>query len=89
MTQGADIGSAILGVDPDTPRLLLPIAIVLMRINRVMVIAGMWALLFACAVLTNSVVSRYVMQASTDWQDEAAVFCLVVATFLCGSFVQA
>ena len=75
--------------DPDTPRLLLPIAIVLMRINRVMVIAGMWALLFACAVLTNSVVSRYVMQASTDWQDEAAVFCLVGATFLCGSFVQA
>ena len=28
------------------------------------------------------------MQASTDWQDEAAVFCLVGATFLCGAFVQ-
>jgi len=29
-----------------------------------------------------------VMKASTDWQDEAAVFCLVGATFLCGAFVQ-
>ena len=28
------------------------------------------------------------MQASTDWQDEAAVFCLVGATFLCAAFVQ-
>ena len=28
------------------------------------------------------------MKASTDWQDEAAVFCLVGATFLCSAFVQ-
>ncbi len=88
MTRGVEIGSAVLGVDPDTPRFLLPIAIVLMRINRLMVIAGMFALLVASAVLTYSVVSRYVMQSSTDWQDEAAVFCLVGATFLCSAFVQ-
>ena len=37
----------------------------------------------------SSVVSRYFLHASTDWQDEAAVFCLVGATFLCGAFVQA
>jgi TRAP-type C4-dicarboxylate transport system permease small subunit len=49
----------------------------------------MFALLIASVVLTYSVVSRYVMKASTDWQDEAAVFCLVGATFLCGAFVQA
>lgn len=89
MTHGIDVGPAVLGVDPDTPRLLLPIALVLMRINRVMVIAGMFALLVASAVLTYSVVSRYVMKSSTDWQDEAAVFCLVGATFLCSSYVQA
>lgn len=89
MTRGIDIGPAVLGVDPDTPRLLLPIALVLMRINRVMVTLGMFALLIASAVLTYSVVSRYVMKSSTDWQDEAAVFCLVGATFLCSSFVQA
>jgi TRAP-type C4-dicarboxylate transport system permease small subunit len=64
-------------------------ALVLMWVNRAMVIAGMFALLVASAVLTYSVVSRYVMKSSTDWQDEAAVFCLVGATFLCSSFVQA
>jgi TRAP-type C4-dicarboxylate transport system permease small subunit len=35
------------------------------------------------------VVSRYFMKASTDWQDEAAVFLLVGATFLCSASVQA
>ncbi len=89
MTHGVEIGSAVLGVDPDTPRLLLPLAIVLMRLTRLMVVLGMFALLVASAVLTYSVVSRYVMKSSTDWQDEAAVFCLVGATFLCSSFVQA
>jgi TRAP-type C4-dicarboxylate transport system permease small subunit len=89
MTHGSDVGPAVLGVDPDTPRLLLPIALVLMRINRIMVALGMVALLVASAVLTYSVVSRYLMKSSTDWQDEAAVFCLVGATFLCSSFVQA
>jgi len=89
MTQSIESGSAVLGVDPDTPRLLLPMAFVLMRINRVMVTMGMFALLIASAVLTYSVVSRYVMKSSTDWQDEAAVFCLVGATFMCSSFVQA
>ncbi|MEO6973765.1 MAG: TRAP transporter small permease [Rhodoferax sp.] len=49
----------------------------------------MIALLVAAVVLTYSVVSRYVMKASTDWQDEAAVFCLVGATFLSSAYVQA
>ncbi len=76
------------GLDPDTPVFLRPLATVLLWINRAMVWLGMVALLVASCVLTYSVVSRYVMQASTDWQDEAAVFCLVGATFLCGAFVQ-
>ena len=53
-----------------------------------MVGLGMVALLAAATVLTYSVVSRYLVKASTDWQDETAVFCLVGATFLCGAFVQ-
>jgi TRAP-type C4-dicarboxylate transport system permease small subunit len=77
-----------LTIDPDTPKLMLPLARLLSWLNRVMVVLGMVALLVASLVLTYSVVSRYVMQASTDWQDEAAVFCLVGATFLCTSFVQ-
>jgi TRAP-type C4-dicarboxylate transport system permease small subunit len=76
------------GVDPRTPRMLLPLARLLHLINRGMVGLGMLALLAASGVLTYSVISRYVMQASTDWQDETAVFCLVGATFLCGAFVQ-
>jgi len=79
---------ATLGIDPDTPLLLQPLARLLHGVNRAMVFLGMLALLVASLVLTSSVVSRYVMKASTDWQDEAAVFCLVGATFMCGAFVQ-
>ena len=75
-------------IDPYTPALLMPLARALRRVNQAMVIFGMLALLVAAVVLTSSVVTRYVMKASTDWQDEAAVFCLVGATFLCGAFVQ-
>ena len=80
--------AAVAGIDPDTPALLRPLARGLNAINHAMVVLGMLALLVASCVLTYSVVSRYVMKASTDWQDEAAVFCLVGATFLCGAFVQ-
>ena len=81
-------GPAPQGLDPDTPAFLRPLAVLLLWINRAMVYMGMVALLVASCVLTYSVVSRYVMQASTDWQDEAAVFCLVGATFLCAAYVQ-
>jgi TRAP-type C4-dicarboxylate transport system permease small subunit len=86
-TAPAFVGAQI-RIDPDTPEFLRPLAQLLVWINKVMVILGMLALLVASIVLTYSVVSRYVMQASTDWQDEAAVFCLVGATFLCAAFVQ-
>jgi TRAP-type C4-dicarboxylate transport system permease small subunit len=80
---------AVAVIDPDTPVWLQPLARALLWVNNAMVMLGMVALLVASLVLTYSVISRYVMQASTDWQDEAAVFCLVGATFLCGAFVQA
>ena len=76
-------------VDPATPRWLLPLAHALVWVNRGVMILGMIALLAAALILTSSVVTRYLLHASTDWQDEAAVFCLVGATFLCGAFVQA
>ena len=75
-------------LDPATPRLLVPLARALLALNRVLMAIGMVALVAAAVVLTSSVVSRYLMKASTDWQDEAAVFCLVGVTFMCGSFVQ-
>jgi TRAP-type C4-dicarboxylate transport system permease small subunit len=75
--------------DPaDVPRLLQPLARALALVNRAMTAVGMVALVAAACILTSSVVSRYFLHASTDWQDEAAVFCLVGATFLCGAYVQ-
>jgi TRAP-type C4-dicarboxylate transport system permease small subunit len=46
------------------------------------------ALIAASLILTYSVVSRYFFKANTDWQDEAAVFCLVGAVFLASAHVQ-
>jgi TRAP-type C4-dicarboxylate transport system permease small subunit len=88
MSHGIDTVPAGLGIDPDTPALLQPLARLLSLVNRAMVGLGMLALLAASCVLTYSVISRYIMKASTDWQDETAVFCLVGATFMSGAFVQ-
>jgi TRAP-type C4-dicarboxylate transport system permease small subunit len=88
MSHGIESGAARAAIDPHTPGWLKPLARALLWINQAMVVMGMLALLVASVVLTSSVVSRYVMKASTDWQDEAAVFCLVGATFMCGAFVQ-
>jgi TRAP-type C4-dicarboxylate transport system permease small subunit len=87
LPESAETG-ATPGIDSATPRALLPLARVLAAANRVMVGFGMLALLAASVVLTSSVVTRYLFKASTDWQDETAVFLLVGATFLCGAFVQ-
>jgi TRAP-type C4-dicarboxylate transport system permease small subunit len=76
-------------VDAATPRWLLPLARALVVVNRGVMMLGMIALLAAALILSSSVVTRYFLHASTDWQDEASVFCLVGATFLCSAFVQA
>jgi len=49
---------------------------------------SMAALVLAALILSTGVVLRYFFQTATDWQDEAAVFLLVGATFLCGAHVQ-
>lgn len=46
------------------------------------------AILAAACILTLSVVSRYFLKVSTDWQDEASVFLLVGAVFMCCAYVQ-
>lgn len=67
---------------------MLTINRLITAINRAMLGIGMVALLAAALVLTYSVVARMFFHAANDWQDEAAVFCLVGATFLCGAYVQ-
>jgi TRAP-type C4-dicarboxylate transport system permease small subunit len=81
-------GGSAGAIEAGTPRLLVPVARGLAFVNRVLVVLGMVGLLLAALVLTSSVLSRYFLKASTDWQDETAVFLLVGATFLAGAFVQ-
>jgi len=73
---------------PHVPPPLAPLARGLAYVNRAVLAVSMLALVVASAVLTYSVFSRYFFKAATDWQDEAAVFLLVGATFLCGAYVQ-
>jgi TRAP-type C4-dicarboxylate transport system permease small subunit len=87
VSHGVDNGRTV-DLDPDMPAFLRPAEKLMLRVNDAMVVFGMAALLVASTVLTYSVFSRYALKASTDWQDEAAVFCLVGATFLCSAFVQ-
>lgn len=57
-------------------------------INERIMIAGAIALLLASLVLTYGVVTRYFLKVSTDWQDEASVFLIVGAVFMCSGYVQ-
>lgn len=49
---------------------------------------SMLALVLTSCVLTYSVLTRYLFKVATDWQDEASVFMLVGATFMCTAYVQ-
>lgn len=60
----------------------------LARINEWVMIVSTYAILAAACILTLSVVTRYFLKVSTDWQDEASVFLLVGATFMCCAYVQ-
>ena len=75
-------------IDPYTPGWLTALARLLAWLNRWIMALGMVALIAAALILTSSVITRYFLHASTDWQDEASVFCLVGATFLCSASVQ-
>jgi len=57
--------------------------------HSVIVFLAALALIAACAVLSYSVLGRALFHAANYWQDEAAVFLLVGATFLTAGYVQA
>ena len=57
-------------------------------VNAWIVRAGAVALLAASAILTYSVLARNAFKIATDWQDEAAVFCIVGAVFAASAYVQ-
>jgi TRAP-type C4-dicarboxylate transport system permease small subunit len=80
---------AHVGAEPPRPGLIGLVESLVAWANRAMLAVGMIALVVAAFILTYSVFSRYVFKAATDWQDEAAVFCIVGTVFLCAAYVQA
>src|SRR5260221_14654759 len=62
---------------------------VLAMINDVVVIVSSVALLGASLVLTYSVIVRYFLKFSTDWQDEMSVFLIIGAVFMSAAAIQA
>ena len=65
-----------------------PGAGLLAGINRIIVILSSIALMLAACVLTYSVIVRYFLKISTDWQDEMSVFLIVGAVFMSAAAVQ-
>jgi len=58
-------------------------------LNTIIVALAAVALIAACVILSYSVLGRALFHAANYWQDEAAVFLLVGATFLTSAYVQA
>ncbi len=56
--------------------------------NGIIVACAAVALIAACGVLSYSVLGRALFHAANYWQDEAAVFLLVGATFMTTAYVQ-
>ena len=56
--------------------------------NSIIVILAAIALVAASAILSYSVLSRALFHSPNYWQDEAAVFLLVGATFMTAAYVQ-
>jgi TRAP-type C4-dicarboxylate transport system permease small subunit len=56
--------------------------------NSVIVFFAAIALVAACIILSYSVLGRALFHSANYWQDEAAVFLLVGATFMTAAYVQ-
>ena len=56
--------------------------------NHIIVVIAAVALIAACVILSYSVLGRALFQSPNYWQDEAAVFLLVGATFMTSAYVQ-
>jgi TRAP-type C4-dicarboxylate transport system permease small subunit len=72
-----------------TPDTAGPAGRLLNLINGYVVILSSVALVVASCVLTYSVITRYFLHLSTDWQDEMSVFLIVGAVFMSAAAVQA
>jgi len=57
-------------------------------LNNIIVVLAAIALVAASAILSYSVLGRALFKSPNYWQDEAAVFLLVGATFMTAAYVQ-
>ncbi len=71
-----------------SPGLVAVFARVLAFLNLIILVLASIALIAACMILSYSVLSRALFHAANYWQDEAAVFLLVGATFMTAAYVQ-
>jgi TRAP-type C4-dicarboxylate transport system permease small subunit len=62
---------------------------ILSAVNRLVVRLSSIALVIASFVLTYSVIVRYFLKISTDWQDEMSVFLFIGAVFMSAAAIQA
>jgi TRAP-type C4-dicarboxylate transport system permease small subunit len=69
-------------------RLLAELERALAFCNNIIVVLAAIALIAACAILSDSVLGRALFHSPNYWQDEAAVFLLVGATFMTSAYVQ-
>src|SRR5207342_1715826 len=74
--------------EPETPSLAGADRI-LAGINTIVVRLSSVALVVASFVLTYSVIVRYFLKISTDWQDEMSVFLIIGAVFMSSAAIQA
>jgi TRAP-type C4-dicarboxylate transport system permease small subunit len=58
-------------------------------LNQFIVLIASIALVAASLVLTYSVIVRYFLKISTDWQDEMSVFLIIGAVFMSSAAIQA
>jgi TRAP-type C4-dicarboxylate transport system permease small subunit len=95
-TTEANVKSAAIGADQEEVKSAAtgnPLVAALQRAltfcNGIIVVLAAIALVAACAILSYSVLGRALFHLANYWQDEAAVFLLVGATFMTSAYVQA
>jgi TRAP-type C4-dicarboxylate transport system permease small subunit len=66
-----------------------PIERAFAALNWLIVLVSSIALVGAALVLTYSVIVRYFLHISTDWQDEMSVFLIIGAVFMSSAAIQA
>jgi len=71
------------------PRGVAVIAYWFSILNQLIVLIASIALVAASLVLTYSVIVRYFLKISTDWQDEMSVFLIIGAVFMSSAAIQA